>query len=106
MKLSFAFALVVLTAISQAQTNTQDRSDLIVVKFSCNKREAGGRMIRSVQDPDPPMNEPIAINPVPRGDEPQELKNRRDLNARRAEMRTAEINATLSGQRVSNIYVY
>ena len=106
MKLSLAFALVVLTAMSQAPTSTQDRSDLIVVKFSCNKREAGGRMIRSVQDPDPPMNEPISINPVPRGDEPQELKNRRDLNARRAEMRTAEINATLSGQRVSNIYVY
>jgi hypothetical protein len=105
MKLSFALTLVVLTAISQAQTNTQDRSDLIVVKFSCNKREAGGRMIRSVQDPDPPMNEPISINPSPRN-EPQEVKNRRDIQERRSDMRAAEINASLSGQPVSRIYTY
>ena len=106
MKLSLAFALVVLAAMSQAQTSTQDRSDLIVLKFSCTKYETGGRMIRSVQEPDPPMNEPISINPAPRSDEPQELKNRRDLQQRRAEMRTAEINASLSGQPASKIYVY
>jgi hypothetical protein len=106
MKLFFAFALVVLAAMSQAQTSTQNRSDLIVLKFSCNKYENGGRMIRSVQEPDPPMNEPISINPAPRSDEPQELKNRRDLQQRRADMRTAEINATLSGQPASKIYVY
>ncbi len=106
MKLSLAFALVLLTAISQAQTSTQDPSDLIVVKFSCNKYETGGRMIRSVQEPDPPMNEPISINPAPRSDEPQELKNRRDLQQRRADMRAAEINAALSGQPGSKIYVY
>ena len=105
MKLSLAFALVVLTAMSQAPTSTQDRSDLIVVKFSCDKREAGGRMIRSVQDPDPPMNEPISINPAPRN-EPQEVKNRRDIQERRADMRAAEINASLSGQPVSRIYTY
>ena len=106
MKLSLAFALVVLAAMSQAQTSTQDRSDLIVLKFSCSKYETGGRMIRSVQEPDPPMNEPISINPAPRSDEPQELKNRRDLQQRRADMRTAEINAALSGQPGSKIYVY
>jgi hypothetical protein len=106
MKLSVAFALVVMAALSPAQTGTQDRSDLLVLKFSCGKYQSSGHMIRSVQDPDPPMNEPISINPPPRGDEPQELKNRRDLQQRRAEMRTAEINARLSGQKGSEVYVY
>lgn len=105
MKLSLALALVVLAAMSQAQTSSQDRSDLIVLKFSCSKSETGGRMIRSVQEPDPPMNEPISINPSPRN-EPQEVRNRRDMQERRADMRAAEINASLSGRPVSRIYTY
>jgi hypothetical protein len=106
MESSLAFALVVLTALSQSQINTQDRPDLIVVKFSCNRYENGGHMIRSVQDPGPPMNEPISINPPVRSNEPQEVKNRRDMQERRADMRAAEINASLSGRPVSKIYSY
>lgn len=108
MKLSLAFALVMLAGMSQAQIGTQERSDLVVLKFSCRKYETGGRMIRSVQEPDPPMNEPISINPAPRSNEPQELKNRRDMQERRADMRAAEINASLSKQPVSGskLYVY
>src|ERR1700686_48671 len=108
MKLSFSFALVMLAVISQAQIGTQERSDLVVLKFSCRKYETGGRMIRSVQDPDPPMNEPISLNQAPRSNEPQELKNQRDLQERRADMGATEINASLSKQPVSGskLYVY
>ena len=105
MKLFLALLLTVLPAISQLQTNTQEASDLIVLKFSCGKYESGGHMIRSVHDPDPPMNEPIVINQE-RRNEPQEIKNRRDLQERRDEMRTTEINAALSGQPKSKVYFY
>ena len=105
MKLSLAFALVVLAALSQAQTATPDRSDLVVLKFSCGKYESGSSVIRSVHDVDPPRNEPITINQTARN-EPQEVQNRRDMQARRDEMRTAEINATLSSRPNSNVYFY
>ena len=106
MKLSLAFALVIFAVMSQAQTGTQESSDLIVLKFSCGRSETGGRMIRSVQEPDPPKNEPISINPPVRSDEPQEVKNRRDMQERRADMKAAEINARLSGQPESRVYFY
>ena len=74
MKLFLAFAFTVLAVLPQTQTNIQESADLVVVKFSCGKYGTGGGMIRSVQDPDPPMNEPITINRIPRN-EPQEVKN-------------------------------
>jgi len=104
MKCSLAFALIALAAISQAQTDTQDNA-LIVLKFSCGTHKTGSGMIRSVQDPDPPNNGPIRINQTVRN-EPQEVKNQRDMMERRAELATAEINATLSTQRAPKIYFY
>lgn len=105
MKLSMAIALVSLVLMPQAQTGMQSAPDLVVLKFSCGRYEAGGRVIRSVQDPDPPMNEPIRINQSVRN-EPQEVVNRRDLQDRRAEMKAAEINAARSGQPQSKFYFY
>ncbi len=105
MRLVFGFALLALAAISQAQTSTQDSSDLIVLKFSCGKYETGSGMIRPVHEPDAPRNEPIAINQTARN-EPQEIKNRRDLLERRAEMRATELNAALSGKPNSKVYFY
>jgi len=105
MKLILASTLITLAVLSQAQTGAQTDSDLVVLKFSCGKYETGSGMIRSVQDPDPPMNEPIRINQQ-RKDEPQEIKNRRDMLERRADMRNAEINARLSTKKGSNLYFY
>lgn len=105
MKLFLAFAFTVLAVLPQTQTNIQESADLVVVKFSCGKYETGGGMIRSVQEPDPPMNEPITINRIPRN-EPQEVKNARDMQERRADMRVAEINASLSSKPESKTYVY
>jgi hypothetical protein len=105
MKLSLVIALVVLALMAQAQNGMQGASDLVVLKFSCGRYEARSHMIRSVQDPGPPMNEPIRINQTAR-EEPQEIKNRRDMNERRGEMKAAEINARLSNRLESKIYFY
>ena len=47
MKLSLLIALVGLVLAGQSQTETQKTSDLVVLKFSCGRYEATGRMIRS-----------------------------------------------------------
>lgn len=106
MKLILASTLITLAVLSQAQTGAQEDSNLTVLKFSCGKYETGSGMIRSVQEPDPPMNEPISINQQ-KTNEPQEVKNRRDMLERRADMRNAEINARLSAKKgASNVYFY
>jgi len=79
--------------------------DLVVVKFNYGRQDTGDHMIRPVSEPDAPMNEPIRIN-MPKKDEPQELKNRRDLQERRAEMQATEINAALSKQKTTTTYFY
>jgi hypothetical protein len=105
MKLFLTLMLLLLAVMSQAQTGVQESPDLVVLKFSCDRYETGGHMIRSVQDPDPPMNEPISINQQVRN-EPQEVKNRRDMQERRLDLRNAEINASLSSKPQSKVYVY
>lgn len=106
MKLFLACLLITLAILSQAQTGAQPDPDLLVVKFSCGKYETGSGMIRSVQDPSSTMNAPIHINPQPKKDEPQELKNQRDMLERRLDMRNAELNASLSKQKATNLYFY
>jgi hypothetical protein len=79
--------------------------DLIVLKFNYGTQDTGSHMIRPVSDPDPPMNEPIRVTQQKK-DEPQEVKNRRDLQERRAEMQATEVNAALSKQKTTTIYFY
>jgi len=80
-------------------------ADLSVVKFSCGRSEEPNRVIRSVQDPDPPMNEPFAITKT-KPNEPQEVKNQRDLIQRSAELRGAEKDAERSREKGSAVYFY
>jgi len=105
MRFLLVLTATLFSAVSPIQTNRQDPPDLIVVKFSCGQSDSGGHMIRSVQEPDPPKNEPIRIQQTTRN-EPQEVINRRDLSERRAELRAAEINATLSKQTSTTLYFY
>jgi hypothetical protein len=105
MKLSLLIALVGLVLGGQSPTETQKASDLVVLKFSCGRYEATGHMVRSVQEPDPPMNEPIRIEQVVKN-EPQEVINRRELQERREQMKAVEINASRSAQPQSKLYFY
>jgi hypothetical protein len=82
--------------LQQTPTVDREESDLQVVKFSWTKYRQNGDLIRSVQDPGPSMNEPMAIKPPTSRNEPQEVRNRRDREERRAEMITAERNAAQS----------
>lgn len=104
MKSFFIITLITLAALAQTQTSPT-ASDLIVVKFSCGLQQNRSSMIRSVQDPGPSMNEPMRINPQSRN-EPQEVKNRRDMQERRADLRAAEMNASISNQPQTKIYTY
>lgn len=105
MKTFLVLALVALGVTLQEKPGAQSDPRLSVVKFSCGVYEVRNSMIRSVQDSDPPNNEPIRITQTARN-EPQEVINRRDMQERRAELRTAEINASLSTQRGSTLYFY
>lgn len=105
MKSVLCLIVGVLVVASQAQTETEKTAPLMVVKFSCGTYKEPSNVIRSVQDPGPTMNEPIRINSTPRN-EPQEIKNRRDMAERRAELRGAEINAALSTHKDTKIYFY
>ena len=106
MKVVLLLALLSLGILSPAQNGAQESSDLVVLKFSCGVYEPPNRVIRSVQEPDPPMNEPMVVNRAPPANEPQELKNRRDMDQRRAEMRAAEANAKLSSEPTHASYFY
>jgi hypothetical protein len=104
MKLLLALSATLFTIGFPLQNGPKSPPDLMVVKFTCARYERG-HMIRSVQEPDANMNEPIRINQMIKN-EPQEVINRRDMQERRAELRAAEINAELSKQKGSTLYHY
>src|ERR1043166_1799160 len=105
MKFLLALSATLLVVLDPIQSPKQEAPDLLVVRFSCGQNDSGGHMIRSVQEPDPPKNEPIRIQQTTRN-EPQEVINRRDLQERRVELRTAEINAALSKNTSAAVYFY
>jgi hypothetical protein len=91
MKVLFLAILLALTAVFQQQQQVVERedADLVVVKFNWTKFRLNGDLIHSAMDPGPPMNEPIRIAPTPPKNESQEIKNRRDMNERRIDMKNA-----------------
>lgn len=89
MKVLILTVLLVLTIVAQQQQPAlieREEADLVVVKFNWTKVRQNGDLIHSALDPGPPMNEPVRIKPPEQKNESQDLKNRRDMNERRAEM--------------------
>jgi len=105
MKPLLCLMLLTLVVAAQSQTSTETNLPLVVVKFTCGRYEERSSVIRPVDDPDPPKNEPIRVNRST-ANEPQEITNRRDMQERRAELRTAEINAQLSTNQSAPTYFY
>lgn len=105
MKALLALAAAVFAIGFPLQEDLKKPPDLMVVKFTCARYERGAHMIRSVQDVDTNNNEPIRITQMMKN-EPQEVINRRDMQERRAGLRTAEINAELSKQKGTHLYHY
>lgn len=92
MKLLFILA-VIAAAFGLQQPLTNEDSDLVVTKFNWSKLRQGSGLIHSIDDPPSVNNQPIQIPRPERPNEPQELKNRRDLAQRRAEMIMNDRNA-------------
>jgi hypothetical protein len=91
MKVLLLTVLLVLVPVVQEQKIVErEEADLIVTKFNWSRFRQNSDLIHSAADPGPAMNEPISIKPTPPRNESQEIKNRRDMNERRAEMRATE----------------
>src|SRR5687768_14007533 len=105
MKFLMLSTLSLLFIVTQAQTGGPQSSDLAVLKFSCGEYQRRSSMVSSVHETDESGNEPIRINQQ-RRNEPQEVLNRRDMAERRADLRTAEVNAALSTQKTAKLYFY
>ena len=96
MRLILLATLVALLQVQQATTVIQrEDPDMVVQRFTWNTIRANSDLIHSALDPGPDMNEPVGIKQPQRSNEPQELKNRRDMNERRADM-AATVNAAQS----------
>lgn len=104
MKLLILTGLIVLMQVQQPPTVEREESDLVVVKFTWSRHRQNDDLIHSAQDPGPAMNEPMSIKPPDRRNEPQEAKNRRDMQERRAEMMSTERNATQANARKQDYY--
>lgn len=96
--------MIVLLPVQQTPTVDREESDLQVVKFSWTRQRQNSDLIQGAHDPGPPMNEPMTIKPPERRNEPQDIKNRRDREERRADMITAERNAAQSSPRQQDYY--
>jgi hypothetical protein len=88
MKLLLLTTIILLIPLQQMPTVNREEADLTVVKFSWSKyRPNTGLSL----DPGPPLNEPVSAN-KPTKNEPSEVRNRRDIQERRAAMVLAEQN--------------
>jgi len=84
--------LILLIPLQQMPTVNREEADLTVVKFSWSKyRPNTGLSL----DPGPPLNEPVSIKPPTQKNEPSEIRNRRDIQERRADLARAEQNGKL-----------
>jgi hypothetical protein len=104
MKVLFLTVLFALTPVLQQPVVEREDPDVVVVKFNWNKIRMNNDLIHSALDPGPPMNEPVRIKPPEPKNEPQDAKNRRDMNERRAEM-SATVNARKSQQKNADQYL-
>jgi hypothetical protein len=100
MKVLFLTVLLALTPVLQQQPQSgveREEPDLIVTRFNWTKIRMNNDLIHSAMDPGPPMNEPVRIKPPEPKNESQDVKNRRDMNERRAEM-SATVQAAKQSQ--------
>jgi hypothetical protein len=61
-------------------------------------------LIHGADDPGPSMNEPVSVLQPERKNEPAEVKNKRDIQERRADLANAERNANNSAPRRQDYY--
>jgi hypothetical protein len=105
MRPALCFIIVTLVVTAQAQTEAPQTVPLIVIKFNAGIYREPNNVVRSSQDPDPPM-EPIRAMPVPPRNETAVEKSRREMNEQRVALRGVELNAALSAHKGVKLYLY
>jgi hypothetical protein len=102
MKLLLTFVLLTVANVSQAQSTTPEPSDLVILKFNWEQQRVqmnGTQMIdtvRAVENHRPPPNK----------NEPERIRNNRDMQDRAAELRAGEQDAARSATKAIDIYMY
>ena len=104
MKVLLLLVVLALLPLVQDPPAKTENSVLQVVKFSWNKNRENSDLIHGVDDP-PSMNEPVSMSRGPARNEPDAVRNNRDLSQRRADMIISEKNAANSTKRGSDFYV-
>lgn len=102
MKLLLALALLTLSVIPQDKIEIQQPSDLTVLKFRLEKRHGqvvGGGLVDTVRAVE-------SRRPPPPRNEPERVRNNRDLQDRAAELRAGEQDAANSAAPAVDYYVY
>ena len=92
MKLLLLTVLVLLIPLQQQPAVEREEADVLVTKFTWSKYHPND-LIHSASDPGPSMNEPVSMARQPAKNEPAEVRNRRDIQERRADLANAELNA-------------
>ena len=105
MRSALSLIILALVVAIQAQTDTEKTAPLVVVKFNSGIYREPSNVVRSSQDPDPPM-EPIRGTPTASRTETPVEKARRELNEQRVALRGVELNAALSANKGAKIYFY
>src|SRR5678816_2836900 len=101
MKLLLLTTLVLLIPLQQIP----EEPDLTVVKFSWSKYRQNSDLIHGADDPGPSMNEPVSLKQPERKNEPPEVKNKRDIQERRADLINAERTASNTSPRRVDYYL-
>jgi len=104
MKILLLLTLLMLTPVLQAQFDVQRDPRLVVLKFSWAKERQISALNQVVPDSGPSTNEPMPINQA--RDSQGDVRNKRDLATRRAELDDNERNMTDASQKRSNSYPY
>jgi hypothetical protein len=102
MKLLLLLTLLMLTPVLQEQPDDQRDPRLVVLKFSWAKERQISALNRVVPESGPSTNEPMPINQT--RDSQADVRNKRDLATRRAELDDNERNLNDSSQKRSNSY--
>jgi len=105
MRPALCLIIAAFVVATQAQTETPQTAPLVVVKFNVGIYREPNNVVRSSQDPDPPM-EPIRAMPVPPRNESATEKSRREMNDQRVALRSVELNAALSANKGVKLYLY
>jgi len=104
MKLLVLTTLILLIPFQQPPTADREEADLMVLKFTWARQRQNQDLIQGVQDPGPPLNDPVSLK-LPQRNEPVEITKRKDMQERRDALARAEQNGSKSSTPRQDYYL-